>query len=50
MSIVLYDVRTSPVFSAPTAEHVTVRGGRITNSRLVFDRVPFAAARAAANG
>ena len=49
-ALVLYDARTAPVASAPTAEHVTVRNGLITHSLFVFDRVPFAAARAAAAG
>jgi hypothetical protein len=37
-----------PVASAPAAECVTVRAGKITYSRFIFDRVPFEAARRAA--
>ena len=33
---------------APGAEHHTVTDGLITHVRIVFDRVPFDAARAAA--
>lgn len=48
-AVVVYDTRTVPVPSAPGAECVTVRDGRITYSRFIFDRVPFADARAAAS-
>jgi ketosteroid isomerase-like protein len=37
-----------PVASAPAAECVTVRDGKITYSRFIFDRAPFDAARKAA--
>lgn len=47
-AVLVYDAATAPVPSAPAAECCTVRGGRITHIRLVFDRVPFEAARAAA--
>jgi ketosteroid isomerase-like protein len=46
-ALVLYDTETVPVPSAPGAECVTVRDGRIAYSRFVFDRAPFEAARAA---
>jgi hypothetical protein len=44
----MYDTGTVPVKSAPGAERVTVKDGKITYSRFVFDRAPFDAARAAA--
>lgn len=47
-AVVVYDTRTVPVASAPAAEHVTVRDGRITHLRIIFDRAPFDAARAGA--
>ena len=47
-ALVMYDTETVPVKSAPAAECVTVRDGKITYSRFVFDRAPFDAARAAA--
>lgn len=46
-ALVMYDTTTVPVASAPGAEHVTVRDGKITYMRIVFDRSPFDAARAA---
>jgi ketosteroid isomerase-like protein len=47
-AVVVYDTETVPVKSAPAAECVTVRDGKITYSRFIFDRAPFDAARAAA--
>ena len=44
-AVVIYDTETMPVKSAPGAECVTVKDGRITYSRFIFDRVPFDAAR-----
>jgi hypothetical protein len=44
-AVVVYDTQTVPVASAPAAEYVTVTSGRITYSRFIFDRAPFAAAR-----
>ncbi len=44
----MYDTETVPVKSAPGAECVTVRDGKITYSRFLFDRAPFDAARQAA--
>ena len=44
-AIVVYNTETVPVKSAPGAECVTVRDGKITYSRFVFDRAPFDAAR-----
>jgi ketosteroid isomerase-like protein len=48
-AMVMYDIETVPVQSAPGAECVTVRDGKIVRSRFVFDRAPFQAARTAAN-
>jgi len=47
-ALVMYDTETVPVKSAPGAECVTVRDGKITYSRFLFDRAPFDAARQAA--
>jgi ketosteroid isomerase-like protein len=47
-AVVVYDTETVPVPSAPAAECVTVRDGKITYSRFIFDRAPFDAARRAA--
>jgi hypothetical protein len=44
-ALVMYDTTTVPVPSAPGAECVTVKNGRITYSRFLFDRAPFQAAR-----
>ena len=44
-ALVMYDTQTVPVKSAPGAECVTVKDGKITYSRFVFDRAPFDAAR-----
>lgn len=46
-AVVIYDTETVPVKSAPAAECVTVKDGKITHSRFIFDRAPFAAARSA---
>ena len=46
-ALVMYDTRTTLVPSAPGAECVTVRDGRIVHSRFLFDRLPFEAARQA---
>jgi ketosteroid isomerase-like protein len=46
-AVLIYDTETVPVPSAPAAECVTVRDGKIVHSRFVFDRVPFEAARQA---
>lgn len=47
-ALLMYDTATIPVASAPGAEMLTVREGRIARLRIVFDRVPFDAAREAA--
>ena len=44
-ALVMYDTTTVPVPSAPGAECVTVKDGKITYSRFLFDRAPFQAAR-----
>lgn len=46
-AVVVYDTKTAPVASAPAAECVTVRDGKIVYSRFIFDRAPFQAARQA---
>lgn len=46
-AVVVYDTKTVPVESAPAAECVTVRDGKIVYSRFVFDRAPFQEARRA---
>ena len=47
-AVVVYDSATTLVASAPAAELVTVRDGRIVHSRFIFDRLPFHEARAGA--
>jgi hypothetical protein len=44
-AIVMYDTHTALVESAPGAEWVTVRNGKIIYSRFLFDRLPFDEAR-----
>jgi hypothetical protein len=46
-ALIMYDTETVPVTSAPAAECLTVKDGKITYSRFVFDRAPFDAARRA---
>lgn len=46
-ALVMYDAETVPVKSAPGAECVTVKDGKITHSRFLFDRAPFEVARKA---
>jgi hypothetical protein len=48
-ALIMYDTETVPVKSAPGAECVTVKDGKITYSRFVFDSAPFDAARNAAS-
>lgn len=43
-AVLMYDTAATVVPSAPGAEHVTVRDGKIVHSRLIFDRLPFAQA------
>ena len=47
-AVVMYDTDTVPVQDAPGAECVTVRDGKITDMRIIFDRLPFEEARKAA--
>ena len=47
-ALMMYDTETVPVKSAPGAECVTVRDGKIRYNRFLFDRAPFDAARRAA--
>lgn len=44
----MYGTETVPVKNAPGAECLTIRNGTITHIRIVFDRLPFDAARKAA--
>jgi hypothetical protein len=44
-AVVVYDTETVPVKSAPGAECVIIKDGKITYSRFIFDRAPFDAAR-----
>jgi ketosteroid isomerase-like protein len=46
-AVLVYDTRTPPVASAPGAECLTVRDGKIAYNRFIFDRLPFEAARRA---
>jgi hypothetical protein len=47
-ALIMYDTSTVPVAHAPAAEYLTVKDGKITECRIVFDRAPFAEARAKA--
>lgn len=46
-ALVMYDTTTIPVPHAPAAELITVADGLVTHLRIIFDRAPFDAARAA---
>ena len=48
-AVLVYDTRTPPVTSAPGAECLTVRDGKIVYNRFIFDRLPFEVARRAAD-
>jgi len=48
VAVLVYDTDTVPVQNAPGAECLTVVGGRIQHLRIIFDRLPFVAAREAA--
>jgi ketosteroid isomerase-like protein len=41
VALIMYDTETVPVSSAPTAEYVEVRDGKIVYDRFIFDRTPF---------
>jgi len=47
-AVLMYDTDTVPVHNAPGAECLTVAEGKITHMRIIFDRLPFDAARLAA--
>lgn len=47
-ALLMYDADTAPVKDAPGAECHTVRDGKITHIRIIFDRLPFTEARQAA--
>ena len=49
-ALLIYDAGTIPVHDAPAAEFVTVTDGKISQMRIIFDRLPFDAARRAAAG
>jgi hypothetical protein len=40
-ALLMYDTETIPAKSAPAAECVTVRDGKIVYNRFIFDRLPF---------
>ena len=40
-AVLVYDAETIPAKSAPAAECVTVRDGKIVYNRFIFDRTPF---------
>lgn len=44
-AVVVYDTDTVPVTDAPGAECLTVTDGKIRHMRIIFDRLPFDAAR-----
>jgi len=44
----MYDAHSTLVASALTAEWFAITEGKISQSRIIFDRVPFVAARTAA--
>jgi ketosteroid isomerase-like protein len=48
-ALVMYDTETAPIKSAPGAEYVTVKDGKITYSRTVFDSAPILAALGASS-
>jgi hypothetical protein len=46
-AMIMYSARTIPVASAQAAEAHTVEDGRIVRLHIIFDRLPFDAARRA---
>ena len=46
-ALLMYDTDTVPVKHAPGAEFHVVRAGKISYLRIIFDRMPFEAARQA---
>lgn len=49
-AVLMYDTGTVPVKDAPGAECLTVRDGKISHLRIIFDRLPFEQARRPAEG
>jgi ketosteroid isomerase-like protein len=49
-AMLIYDTGTVPVKDAPGAECLTVRDGKISHLRIIFDRLPFEQARRPAGG
>jgi SnoaL-like domain len=47
-AVLVYDCETIPVKNAPAAEYLTVKDGKITSIRMVFDTTPFREAQARA--
>jgi ketosteroid isomerase-like protein len=47
-AVIVYDTETPAAASGPGAELLTVSDGKIVYDRFIFDRLPFAQARAAA--
>jgi hypothetical protein len=47
-AVIVYNAATTPVAAAPTCELITVTNRRIAEMRIIFDRLPFDAARRAA--
>jgi hypothetical protein len=47
-ALLTFDTHTTLVETAPAAECLTVKEGRIIHSRLIFDQTPFIAARSGA--
>lgn len=44
-ALIMYDTENPAVSSAPAAELYRIRDGRISEIRIIFDRLPFALAR-----
>jgi len=44
-AVLVYNLHTIPVSSGLTCECFTVKAGRITTNRLIFDQTPYTAAR-----
>ncbi len=44
-ALLMYGTETVPVADAPAAEYLTVQDAKITYLRIIFDRLPFDAAR-----
>ncbi len=44
-ALLFYDTHTIPAKSIPTAKYFTVKNGKITSIRIVFDPTPFASSQ-----